>query len=540
MPPRTQLFQMLPWVGGLNTALDEALIPPNQCTVLDNVIFDTRGSKKKRPSIKHNWDDATSGSTSILGLHDYWYFNGTIMVHKIVAVASDRAVYSYDPDTGARTTLTLDGGATAWTGTLTSVSMLTFNNKLFIATSGATNVLRMWDPVADTNVMKDCPGTPPKPSILREHLGRMFCNDKASRDRIHYSPTSDHTQWNGVDDSGAFDIGFGDGDPEGITAIFPTFKGNLFIAKRTRLYRMSDYAPETFQISLVSSGVGCVSHNSAVAIDQEDVYWVSEKGVHALSATANFGDFESSFVSGDIQKTFNEDVSKSRLAFVQAAYLPNINSVAFCFTESSGLNRTLTSASVNNAVYLYNVPLKAWYRWSDIPCSSVLVANDSDKKRFYFGTHTSRVSKAFHTTNYDISSAGVSLAVRMRIVTGLVFVDNSPYTMKALKRFILFYKPRGTHTITANVKIDNTSLSPENSLSFSETASSALLGSTLVLGTSALGYDVVLGPYVRHVDGVGRGVKITIEQTGTNEEAEIQGFALEYESAGSSPEVFLT
>lgn len=539
MPSRTSIFQMLPWVGGLNTALDEALIPPNQCTVLDNVLFDTRGSKKKRPAINHAWDGAASGTTNIIGLHDYWYFDGTNMVQKLVGVASDGAVYSYDPDTGTRTTLALDAGATAWTGTLTSCSMLTFNNKLFIAVSGSANVIRMWDPQTSASLF-DCPGTPPKASILRAHLGRMWCNDKANRDRAHYSPTADHTQWNGADDSGAIDIGLGDGDPEGITAIFPTFKGDTFIAKRSKFYRVAGYAPETFQVSLISSGVGCVSHNSVAPIDQDDIMWVSEKGVHALSATANFGDFESSFVSNDIQRTFNEDLSVSRLKYSWAAYLPNINSVAFCFTESSGLNRSLTTTTVNNAVYLYNVPLKAWYRWPDVSCQSVVVASDSDKKRFYFGTHTTRVSKTFHSTNYDISAAGASVAIRFKVVTGIIYPDQSPYAMKGFKRFILFYKPQGNHTITAALKVDNFGLNSENSLSFSETTSSALLGSTFTLGTSSLGYDVVLGPYTRHIDGVGRGVKLTLEQTGTDQEVEIQGFAVEFESAGTSPEVFLS
>jgi hypothetical protein len=219
--------------------------------------------------------------------------------------------------------------------------------------------------------------------------------------------------------------------------------------------------------------------------------------------------------------------------------LDRINSVAFCFTESSGLNRTLTNTTTNNAVYLYNVALKAWYRWPDISCQSIVVGNDADKKRFYIGSHTTRLSKADHTTRYDLSVAGASLPIRFKVVTGLLFPDGSSHALKAFKRFVLYYKPQGTYTITAKLKIDNTPLSAENTLSFSETGSSDLLGSTFILGTSILGTSAVLGPYTRHVDGIGRGVKLTIEQTGTDEEVEIQGFGIEFESAGTSPEIFL-
>jgi hypothetical protein len=40
MASRTQIFQQLPWDGGLNTSLDEAMIPVNQCRELDNVVYD--------------------------------------------------------------------------------------------------------------------------------------------------------------------------------------------------------------------------------------------------------------------------------------------------------------------------------------------------------------------------------------------------------------------------------------------------------------------------------------------------------------------
>lgn len=531
MASRTQLFQMLPWTGGLNTSVDESLIPANQLTVADNIIFDTRGSRRKRDGINHDYDDLSADSTSVLGLLDYW-FGATARSQRLMSVRSDRKVYSIN---GGTTSLLTDAG-TAWTGTLTAASLLTFNNLCLIAVSGTGNVIKKWSGSGD---IADLDGTPPAASILREHLGRIWCNDKTNPDRLHYSETHDHTQWNGAGDSGAIDIGVGDGDPEGITAIFPTFKGELFVAKRTKLYRISGYTPETFQVTLVSSGVGCVSHNSVAPIDQDDVMWVSEKGVHSLSATASFGDFTSNHVSIDIQRTFNNDFERTRLKYVWGAYLPNINSVAFTFTETASANRSLTSNSVNNAVYLYNIPLKAWYRWSDIPCQSMIVANDSDQKRFYFGTHTGRVSKSFNETNYDINGSGTNIAIRMRVVTGQIFPDQNPYGLKGLKRFILYYRPRGNHTVNVTVQLDNFGINSENQLVFSETSGTALLGSTFVLGSSVLAYEVVLGPYARTIDGIGRGVKISIEQSQIDSEVEIQGFALEFEPAGTASEVFL-
>jgi len=600
----TQLFQQLPWIGGLNTSLDESMIPPNQLTIANNVVFDTRGSRKKRDGINHNFDSNSTTALSVIGLHDYWFGTST-RSQRLVSVMSDGKIYSYNA--GTATQLTVAG--TAWSGTLTSASLLTFGNILLIAVSGANNVLKYWNgdtavavqdvyndyqnntltrasagttrtlvfketfggangstvivassgsasyngtftvaSVTTTTVANDTitytaatslaeattadtairvgSNNVPKASMLREHFGRVVCNEKGSPDRLHYSPTGDHTRWFGYGDSGALPIGEGDGDPVGINAIFPSFKGTLFVGKLTKLYRISGYAPEELSIEKVSDGIGCVSHNSIVPVDQDDMYFVSQKGVHSLQATANFGDFDASFVSLDIQKTFSDSFSKSRLAFVWGAYLPNINSVAFTFSA--------LGSATNDSLYLYNMEVKAWYNWSGLSCQSIVTSNDSDKKRFYIGTSTGRVSKTLNGSNYDITAAAANSAISFKVTTGIIYPDSNPYTNKGFKRFILYFKPQNTYTITAKFYIDNIPLNSENSLNFSDTGSADLVGTTFVTGTSLVGYSVPLAAYVRQIDGYGRGCKIEITQSGVDEFVEIQGFGIEYEDAGVS------
>ncbi len=521
MARRTQQFQMLPWVGGLNTSLEESMIPANQLTVAENLIFDTRGSRKKRDGIKHNWDDGTTASASIIGLHDFWFTSGGSRVHRIVGVASNGTIYSYNA--GTRSTLT-DGG-TAYAGTLTTCSMVTFNNKVIIAVDGASNVVKYWD---GSGNVADLPGTPPKASFVFEHLGRLCMNDKATPDRLHYSPPNDHTVWNGLGDSGAFDIGTGDGDPDGLTG-GKSFRGDAIIFKRTKAYRVAGSTPEDITIQKMTDGVGCSSHNSIAVVENTDMFWVSERGVHSLSATDTYGAFDSAFISTDIQKTFNDDFTKSRLKFVWGAYLDSINSVAFTFTQDSD--------STNNDIFLYNVALKAWYQWSNLSCQSLITANDSDRKRFYIGTATTRVSKTFNGTNYDISPAAANTAITFRVTTGYIFVDENPYTTKGYKRFIVYYKPRGSHTLAATLTVDTHGLNTENQLSYTVSDSTALLGSTFTLGVSSLGSSSIMAPYTRHIDGIGRGVKVSFEQTGTDEEVEIQGFAIEWAPGEAKAEV---
>ena len=611
MAQRTQLFQMLPWTGGVNTSLDAALIPPNQLTVADNVVFDTRGSRRVRDGINFDYDDQEEAEESVIGVHDFW-FGDTTKVQRRVLVRSDRKVFVEDD--GAVTEITV--GGTAWSGDLTQCSMLTFNNLVFIAVDGPGNVMKQWDgnpanAVADvasatgyTTLERSSSGTTktlklnasvtveagfqfvvsgvggsgyngtftltsvvgdtitytgsasssesttadtggsigvaaPLASILREHQGRILCNDKTRPDRLHYSETHNHTKWGGVGDSGALDIGIGDGDPDGITAISPSFKGNVFIGKRSRLYRIYGNDADLWVVEPVSSGVGVVSHNSFAAVDQSDLFFVSDRGVHSIAATDAYGDFENTYVSSDIQRTFNNEWDRSRLKYCHAAYVDNLNSYVLAVTEKSGKGRTNTSTTENNALWLYNIPFKAWYRWADISCQALCVASDADKKRLYLGQSNGRLARAENASFYDISSAGDQMPVRMRLVTGLLFPDQAPHLTKALKRFLLYYKPTGTHNVVVTLRIDNFPADPVNSLSFSETSSSDLLGSTFVLGTSALGYSAVMAPYSRFIDGYGRGVQVTLESNSVGADVEIQGFAIEFEPAGSQPEVFL-
>jgi len=518
----TQLFLLSPWLGGLNTSQDPALIPNNQLSIADHLIFGVRGTRKKRDGIDYGADDASNGSDPIIYGIDFFY--GTSSRTQIeVGVTAGRAFYSYSASSLARTTLT-DGG-TAWTGTLTAVSGCVLNNILHLAASGTGNVIKKW---TGSGNLADLGGTPPVGSILREHQGRLWTNDKTNLDRLHYSTTFNTEEWNGAGDSGALDIGVGDGDPSGITAIFPTFKGVLFVAKKTKLYRVLGDGPENYDVQLVTSGIGCVSHNAVVSVDDADIFFPSERGYHSLLSTQAFGDFESKYLSADIQATYNENFTPSRRPYMQGVYLSQLNSVAWAVTDND------FSASVNKCVYLYNVVLGQWYRWPNISCDAMWLVRNSDQNRLLLGTSTTRIAKTFNGTNYDVSAANAATAIIPRIKTGRIFVDDNPYTIKGFKKVALIFRPSGTYNITVKVKIDNYAT---QTLSFSDQQPGDLLGSTFVLGQSVLGGTFTFNPYTQSIDGYGRGIEVEIFTSGTEDPIEIQGLAIEWEPAETGQEV---
>lgn len=605
MLSRLQTLQQIPWTGGLVTAMDEALIGPDNLTRADNMYYTTQGTRRQREGIDENWDDltitsvsrASSGTTRtlvtvgytwtvgdqftlsgagnslynapststvtaiattifpgdtmsytsvgslsesataditidiilktrIIAIHDYWYGTTSAKTHFIMMFSSTGQLYQVDPDSGGRTLITDSGTAyTIPAGGITRASLCTFENRLMVCCEGSANLMKHYMPsaVGGSGTLLDVGNTAsyaatPKASFARVYLGRLYCNDKANPDRLHYSEVGVYNVWQGAGTSGAFDIGSGDGDPEGLTAIFPPFKGDLFVAKRTRLYRLVGYTPELIQIQKITDSLGCVGHQAAAAIDQDDIYFISDRGLHSLVATQAYGSFNSYFVSVDIQPTVASVWSVGRRPYIQISYLSSDNTLAVGVAE--------VSDSEQNQLYLYNVLRKKWFRWPSKNCSSVSSIRSADKERWFLGQSNGRIAKTLIGSNIDISYAGSESSVTMTLVSGLIFPVSNPSVEVAYKKISLMMKYQGSFSLTNSFKIDNFS---SQSSSFSDTLAGDLLGSTFILGSSVWGSARVSQVYTRVIDGRGRGFKFTVVQSGESAELDLLGYQVFYE-----------
>jgi hypothetical protein len=601
MAKRTATLSLYPWQGGVVTSLDEGMLQPGQLTVGDNITFDYQSEKKRREGIDYDYDDGDpAGTHKVVGGVDYWVGTSDNKAQFLITVLSNGAVYR--TANGVRTLITDGGRAWTGTLTEANLEVFNnrviiavsgvsnqmkywdgnpanplrdlpgnlLQTSVSRASSGTTRTLVMSAPVTipdgdpiiieggpaaynGTFVLLSGTGTTtitytassmltegttadteltvgtfaPFALFCREHQGRLFCNDKTNLDRLHYSETEMHTVWNGIGDSGAIDIFPGDGDPSGLTGIAPTFKGDLFVGKRTKLYRLpAGYDMATVPVLKVSNGIGFISHQGIVAVEQDDVYYVSDKGLHSLVSTQNYGDFSSAYLSKDIQRTIIEDWTQARKRFIKATYLPAINSAAFAVSEGGTYNDTL---------WLYNVELKYWYCWPGVEAECLISAQDTDKRRVYLGTRSGRLAQTFTGQSADIGQDGSTIAVRSRVTTGLIFPDGRPDTIKGFKRLGIVFRGKGSYSLTVKVKIDNFS---EQAMNFSSSGQGALLGS-FMLGVDLLGSSSVLAPYSLPIDGYGRGIKITVEQTDLNAALAVQGLLVEYEGGADQAETRL-
>lgn len=518
MGKSTQFYQLMPWLGGRNSTLDPSIVPNNQLTRADNTLFSLDLARRKRPGFIYFDASSLGASVKVMAGIDYWANVSNVKTQREVIVTDEPKIYSLT-SAGVRTELTLKAGSTALVAGYTAVSLEVMNEDLIISFNNTTTP-KKWNNQTGTE-FEDLAGSPPVFAFCRKHINRVFAAGvKSNPDTLYYSSTENHEEWNGAGDSGAIPIFPGDGDPEGITAIFPATKGALFVAKRNRLYRVNTVGdPTDWTVDEVSQGIGAVGHNAVCAVGQDDLLFVSDRGVHSLAATQKYGDFEGAYLSKDIQRDFNT-WNKSRNKALWLCFVPKLNSVMLAVSPDG--------YDTNNEMHLLNVEDKQWYRFPDLQCEAMWVAKLSNEDVLMVGNSAGRVNQ-FTTDTYNDNGEAIAFDVK----TGTIYPDNSPKTVKGFKKLSLFYKPKEAGTITAKFKIDNYET---QILLFDVSGNFDALGTEFVLGTSVLGLWQPLPAVTLPVDGYGRGFSLQLLQDTLDEEVEVYGFAVEYEPSGDKQE----
>ncbi len=432
------------------------------------------------------------------------------------------ATDAVDVNTGFTIAVTAPGKSLSapFSVAITKADMQVMNETLGVSFDGVGNLPIKYNPnVSEFYTILG--GNPPDFSIMMQHQGRLFTDDKTNRDRLHYCSPGNPEEWQGFGDSGAIDIYPGDGDSTGIVSIHPTFKGEIAVGKSQRLYRLLGDSPDNYTPQLVTNGLGVVSHKSVSLVDLDDELFMSARGMHSLAATDTYGDFAGSFLSKKIQNTF-KTFNNGRFKYSQSAYVADFNSVFFTIAEDG--------SSTQNALWILNTELKEWYRWPNVDCQCLTTRKEGTSDKIVIGTQNSRIV-VIDTGNYTDFD---TVPYTYRVKTGTIYPTGNPLQVVGFKKISFLYKPTGNFTFTVNLQIDN--YAPQ-ALSFSQSADGDKLGVDFVLGASRLGSSNVLAPYTQQIDGFGRGITIEILSSGSSEQVDIYGFVIEYEPAETAQEV---
>lgn len=522
----TKFKPLYPWLGGLNTSLDPMIMDPQDLTICDNIIFSTSGARKKRGGQdRYNTSAIGTASANVIFLFDYWATVSNAQRERFVAVTDDGKVYR-SPLNGtwsSFSTLTLSvsqGG----------ISAGVMQNDLVIGMRG-NGVPKVWDGqnTASNLVAMTSATTSALPFtnawIVCPFLERGFyAGDPANPDKVYVSKVGTYNDFTtGTSGFGiTLNVGLGDGDPSGITAIFPGTAGDrvVYVGKRRHLYRIdcSEINQANWKVTLLSNEIGVLNPGVVQVVDQADVIFASDRGVHSLSQVVNSTAIvEGQFLSFPIQNDWNNVMSTSDRLKYCSAWVPSINSYLL------GCKRS--GESEFETIYGFNIELQKWFRWTNVPCHYLMRRIDTSNgvEELYSGGIDGFVNELLQDDLNDFGSAIVT-----RIQSSFIAPEGAPFTEHKFINLACIYRAHENSTFRVYYSVDG--LTTQSVTFEQKIAGGNLLGSSVLSVNFLLGQIQAIKPVWNDlVIEEGNTIQFTFEQDGIDEDFELFGMVIEHE-----------
>ncbi len=510
MTKRSVYKSIYPAVGGLNTATNAAIVNEQQLVIANNIVLISDGSRTTRYGQARFSGQLNSATSVVTLIKDFFLSNGT---QKTVVKSGTKY---YADAAGDGTFVDITGSETISATAIVSTEVI--NNLLIICSSTEAPYK-----YSQTGNIAALTGSPPNGRYVRYHFGRMWiAGVTANPHRLYFSQAFNPEEW--TVGAGYLDIDPDDGTKGGITAIFPSYRGELFVAKTSKLYKVTGSAPVTFKVEPVTTSVGCISHNSVVAV-QNDIIFASERGIMSLETATNVrGDMSSSFLSADIHNQYHR-IKKTRWENIVAVFVPQLNSYIF--------SCSIDSTTSNDYVYGLNIIFNQWYQWLSYTANSLAMIRDtSSRLRLMNGDSAGYVNRynEYESTPYgDFGTTAIAYSIK----TGAIYLNNKPHESWSYKGLWVTAQANKTVTVTVTSAIDNLDT---QSTSFTLPVTGETLGS-FVLGTSILGSATTLTPLYVPLEGIGHSIQLTMAISSSTARIQIFGYEIEAKPGSDSYEV---
>ena len=330
---------VLPLGGvGFATDLPAQVRELSHYITLENVIFEQSGALRKVGGNTRINSTAITGTPTITGCFDFWRAGGaTTFSQDFVVMTSDSKIYKEDAVDG-----TFDDVTGAATITANAIPVF----------AQARDLLLIFDDQRDTPLkfnqtgnVASLGGTPPVGKGAVFHANRAWVwGVAATPSRLYYSSSTDVEDWSGAD-TGSIDFDPEDGDWIVGAA---SYKKKLVIFKgpnKGSIHTLSGTAPtgaDAFARNVLVRSVPLQTHNSIVPV-LDDVWFASDRGIHSLAATEQYGDYQGAFLTRFLQTFYRDSVSRSRHANVWSCNYVEKGSALWVYSAngSSTNNRTL-------------------------------------------------------------------------------------------------------------------------------------------------------------------------------------------------------
>lgn len=306
------------------------------------------------------------------------------------------------------------------------------------------------------------------------HGNRVLCWDATQLSRLSFCALNNPTDWTTASDAGSIQIMRNDGG----TGVFllPGMAGECLLGKTNGIYRLQGNAPATgytvTQVVPTRVSIGGASFQGA-AFGANDGYWISQRGIHSVRTSQNFGDYREKFLSEKIDQYFlpntSYTITLTQLVNAVLAYDPQHNWLfAGVDTTGDGDHDTLFALDLFDG---------GWAVWPSISCDSLWTAyNGVNGYETWMGGHDGFVRRL------NVSASTNAIAARFNHISDL----GVPLTVKAPRQLYVYLSEEGNQNLTVTTNYDF-GASGGQSYPVSQLGASHTLGVNWVLGTDPLG-----------------------------------------------------
>ena len=272
----------------------------------NNVIFEVSRAVHKVGGGTRLNSTALTGTPSVLGQFDYWKAGTSgSFAQRYVVTTSDSKVYQ--EDTGTPGTFNdITGAATIGANAIPNFVLA--RDTLGILWSDASTPLQ-WAQSGNVSTWTNAPAG----RCGCYHKGRVWIGGtNANPSRASYSAYRSFTDFTGVD-AGAIEDAFNPDDGDRIIGL-ASYKGALIVFKGPNVgsiyvvYGSSPEGEDGFHVEPLVKGIPLQSPNSLVAIG-DDLFFMSNRGIHSLSAVAAHGDFQEDDLTRYLKGFFRDTIN---------------------------------------------------------------------------------------------------------------------------------------------------------------------------------------------------------------------------------------
>jgi hypothetical protein len=512
--------------GGLNVSDNPLIVSPQQMVNAKNISVSRSLSRKKRPGQVAYHLGSFEGTASypemgtpIRGIMQYHRFASSsgdvledIVLHQgeKIWTIQDRLSEGIERQNGFPLS---DTGVPRYQ---------VFEGILFFVTSEVTDGYKKWNGLAQpAGDVEDAIGPPDGDgTLLGTWLGRMvMAGNNDFPYRVYISAPYDPENWT-TDGATSFDLTY-DGEPGGVTAIFPEKDGLLFIATSRSIYQLSAVDPNdegTFSLNRMTTGIGCVGQPTVVAT-ANDILFLSQRGLHSLRKIIVSDQSEVTFLSKDVQTIFTNLLNPLLLERSWARWDEKDN--LYIVTVASDGQQT------QDIVLCYNINFDLWLIWEDIDARSLGQLVQDGRAYVMAGREDGKITYLDGDQTADLDS-GFACTFK----TGKFFPDGDITHEKEFVSVTVLVSADQISDITIGWSIDSLDLSKNGALTTQVGQSASLLGSTFILGQSTLGIGRFV-PIRVSVGEVGYNFQLEISASGDSG-LEFHGWVLEVTDANTN------